>query len=104
MGAHKLPYGLILLVVSSFCDDLWACCTPDPDDHALAAENNEYLASARPPGRGHRGEGEGARRTTALPGAAHSRPAAPLWHLRRGTHPPMSFDRDPLFWFMSLQR
>src|SRR5262249_53298979 len=104
MCPPKLPYFLILLVLSSFCDDLWACSTPDPDDNAFAAENNDYLASARTLGLGHPCKGEGVWRTTTFPGAADPRPAEHRLHRERGTNPFVLFDRDPLFGFMSLQR
>src|SRR5262249_25062404 len=95
---------LILLALSSFGDDQWACITPDPDDNAFAAENNEYLASARTPRGVHRCKGEGPWRTTTFPSAANPRPPEHLLHLKRGTNPFVLFDRDPLFGFMSLQR
>jgi hypothetical protein len=104
MYPQKLPYFLILLVMSSFCDDLWACSTPNPDDDAVAAENNDYLASARTLVGGQRCKGEGAWHPTTFPGAGNPRPAEHLLYLTPETDSFVLFDRDPLFGFMSLQR
>ena len=38
---------LVLLVLSVQADDIAAATTPDPDDDVLAAQDNDYLPSAR---------------------------------------------------------
>jgi hypothetical protein len=90
-----------LLVLLAPVDDAWARATPGPEDDALAAANNHFvaraeaetaLARAAAPGPGRCGSsqvGEGGL-VRAAPDAILS-PAAP-------------FAPDPLYLLMSLQR
>jgi hypothetical protein len=89
------PLFLSLLVLLTPLDDVWARGTPDRDDHAMAAANNDFLSRTADEG-------------TALPPrtAACAAWLAPPAEATRPTAtcgwPP--FGPDRLYLLMSLQR
>ena len=48
MISNSFATFLVLLVLSTWADDIAAAATPDPDDDILAAQDNDYLPVVRP--------------------------------------------------------
>jgi hypothetical protein len=83
-----------LLVLLTPVDDAWARATPQPDDDAWAAENNDYLPRT-------------ADEPAPVPPAPAPGPALPeaaAGGLTCAALLPVPFGPDPLYLLMSLQR
>jgi hypothetical protein len=96
----RLPYLLILLLLSSGVDDAWAAA-PDSPSVQLADDNDEYMPAQRRP----RGEQPSPRQEPACGGLKPQ--TADFSVARRGVPPERDLTTPlappPLYVFMSLQ-
>jgi hypothetical protein len=103
MGRNKLSCLLVLLVVSTPLDDLWAAATPGPEDDVLAAANNDFLLAARPSQR--RGPFDrGVWAPTVYPNAANLPSTASPLRPPPKANPGGPWGAARLYALMSLQR
>jgi hypothetical protein len=92
----RTPLLLCLLVLATWVDDALARTTPEPDDDAVAAANNDFLPpAAKAPSVAQPAAMPGDRLDVAMP-----RPGA----LAVGPIPAAPLGPDPLYLLMSLQR